>query len=85
MVRRIVAAASAATLALSLFAGAALAAQPNQSCEEQPMSPAGFATGGFVNAQGQYAGSGPGSVDHAGSGAAVSQYDVACYQISLHH
>ena len=31
-----------------------------------------------------YAGSGSGSVDHAGSTAAVSQYDAACRQLSSH-
>ena len=31
-----------------------------------------------------YAGNGPGSVDHAGSTAAVSQYDAACRQLSSH-
>jgi len=31
-----------------------------------------------------YAGNGPGSVDHAGSSAAVSQYDAACRQLSSH-
>jgi hypothetical protein len=31
-----------------------------------------------------YAGSGPGSVNHAGSTAAVSQYDSACRQLSSH-
>jgi hypothetical protein len=31
-----------------------------------------------------YAGNGPGSVQHAGSSAAVSQYDAACRQLSSH-
>jgi hypothetical protein len=31
-----------------------------------------------------YAGNGPGSVNHAGSTAAVSQYDSACRQLSSH-
>jgi hypothetical protein len=31
-----------------------------------------------------YAGNGPGSVDNAGSTAAVSQYDAACRQLSSH-
>ncbi|MDP9223131.1 MAG: hypothetical protein M3P18_04615 [Actinomycetota bacterium] len=43
---------------------------PNQSCEEQPSSPPGFATWGFSNAESHY---NPGS-----------QYDVACYQVSQH-
>jgi hypothetical protein len=75
---------------LSVFAaGAAFAApnpsgqgQPNQSCEKQPSGPAGFQSGGFATAESNYAGSGAGSVNHAGSDSAVSQYDVACYQVS---
>ena len=84
MTRRIVAAASAATLALSLLAGTALAGQPNQSCEDQPLAPPGFSSGGFANADLHYAGNGAPSLN-ANSPNAVSQYDVACYQLSLHH
>jgi opacity protein-like surface antigen len=77
-------------VALSAFvAGAAFAApnpsghgQPNQSCEEQPVGPAGFQSGGFENAESHYAGEGAASVNHAGSDKAVSQYDVACFQVS---
>ena len=43
------------------------------------ISPPGFSTGGFDNASGNYAGSdGTHSQQNAQSGAAVSQYDVAC-------
>ncbi|MCD9880502.1 hypothetical protein [Streptomyces guryensis] len=31
-----------------------------------------------------YAGNGPGSTLHSNSGNAVSQYDVACYQVTQH-
>lgn len=55
--------------------------QPNQSCEEQSSAPAGFSTAGFANAEAHYAGNGPGSA-HAQSTHAVSQYDVACFQVS---
>ena len=55
--------------------------QPNASCEEQPAAPPGFSSGGFANAEEHYAGSGK-SVDHANSTKAVSQYDVACFQVS---
>ena len=85
------------TLLLTATAIAALAApvpalatstgntgQPNQNCEALPVQPPGFSTGGFDNATNMYAGSGPGSVNHAGSTAAVSQYDVACVQVSSH-
>lgn len=55
--------------------------QPNQSCEAQPTGPAGFGSGGFANAETHYAGNGPSAV-HAQSSSAVSQYDVACFQVS---
>jgi hypothetical protein len=51
--------------------------QPSQSCEEQPNSPPGFNTSGFAHAQTVYA-----NVDGTHQ---VSQYDVACYQVSQPH
>jgi hypothetical protein len=53
------------------------AGQPNQSCEEQPTGPPGFNTDGFANAQQRYA-------NKEGT-PAVSQYDVACFQLSQPH
>jgi hypothetical protein len=50
--------------------------QPSQSCEEQPSGPAGFDMAGFAHAQTVYA-----NVDGTHM---VSQYDVACYQVSQH-
>ena len=50
--------------------------QPSQSCEEQTSGPAGFDTPGFAHAQTVYA-----NVDGTHR---VSQYDVACYQVSHH-
>ena len=55
--------------------------QPSQSCQAEPMAPAGFSTAGFAHAETVYAGSGA-SLDHANSSNAVAQYDVACYQVS---
>lgn len=57
--------------------------QPNANCEEETTAPNGFSTSGFANAQTNYAGSGE-SANHANSSNAVSQYDVACYQLSTH-
>ena len=48
--------------------------QPSQSCEEQSTGPPGFDTSGFAHAQTVYA-----NVDGTHR---VSQYDVACYQLS---
>jgi len=50
--------------------------QPGQSCEDQPSGPPGFDTAGFAHAQTVYA-----NVDGTPR---VSQYDVACFQISQH-
>jgi hypothetical protein len=67
------------------FAGnPSVTAQPNASCQSSALMPPGFSSGGFANADLHYAGNGIHSLN-AKSGNAVSQYDVACYQISLHH
>jgi hypothetical protein len=50
--------------------------QPNQSCEDQPSGPPGFDMPGFANAESHYAAAQNGN-EHA-----VSQYDVACFQLS---
>ncbi len=94
MIRKLGLAAAGAALMATLTGGAALAAanpsgtgQPNQDCESifpgGTLSPAGFNTAGFAVAAGVYAGSGV-STDHAMSSSAVSQYDVACFQVSQH-
>lgn len=50
------------------------------------MEPAGFLTDGFAIAEARYAGSdGTASLAHANSEHAVSQYDVACFQVTQHH
>jgi hypothetical protein len=90
MRRPIFVALSGAALLLSLAGGTALAGnpsgtgQPNASCEESTLEPNGFSSGGFANADLHYAGNGAPSLN-ANSDHAVSQYDVACYQVSLHH
>ena len=80
-----IAAASAATLALSLLAGTALAGQPNQSCEDAfpsgPVTPAGFNTTGFQHATTLYAGA---QDKNSKNPKSVSQYDVACFQAAQH-
>ena len=73
-------------------AGAALAAspgthgQPNQSCEEQPSTPGGGNSASSSGSpfhdgtsDGKYAGSQPQNANNPNS---VSQYDVACFQVS---
>ncbi len=80
----------AAGLVVATAAGAMAAAnpsghgQPNASCEVSTVKPHGFSTVGFLHAETVYAGNGK-SANHAGSDHAVSQYDVACFQLSAHH
>ena len=87
--KRLVVGAATTAIALGIPAGALATpiggGQPNQSCEDQPTGPAGFDSGGFEIAEAHYAGEGPGSTNHAGSDKAVSQYDVACFQLSQSH
>jgi hypothetical protein len=84
--------AAIACLVLAAFAATGAAAAPNPSGTGQPgaecgsagatSEPAGFSTGGFSNAEAHYAGSdGTPSLAH-GSSNAVSQYDVACFQVT---
>ena len=55
--------------------------QPSQSCGSDTalQAPKGFSTAGFANAETRYAGSAPQNSNNPKS---VSQYDVACYQVS---
>jgi hypothetical protein len=72
-------------------AGTAMAApnpsgsgQPGAECGEEGATsePAGFGSVGFANAEAHYAGSeGTASLD-SGNPVAVSQYDVACFQVT---
>jgi hypothetical protein len=89
--RKKLAAVLAATLMLALSSGpAAFAAnppgtgQPDQECGEEgaELAPPGFGTGGFANAEVVYAGSEGTASLNANSSHAVSQYDVACYQVT---
>jgi hypothetical protein len=85
----------AAMLLTVALAGNALAArnpagtgQPGAECGDEgaTVEPAGFLTDGFANAEERYAGSeGTPSLLHASSEHAVSQYDVACFQVTSNH
>ena len=78
----------------AVFAAPVLAAsnpagtgQPGAECGEEgaTMEPAGFSSPGFVHAETVYAGSlGTPSLAN-GSANAVSQYDIACYQMTSNH
>ncbi len=84
MKRTIIVAGTVAAL-YGLLASPALAAspgtqgQPSQSCQMQPTGPAGFNTDGFAHATDLYAGSQP---QNSSNPKSVSQYDVACFQVS---
>ena len=56
--------------------------QPGASCQSEPTQPKGFGTDGFANAEARYAGSDGTPSLANGNSHAVSQYDVACYQLS---
>jgi hypothetical protein len=85
----------AAMLLTLALAGTALAAgnpagtgQPGAECGDEgaTVEPAGFLTDGFAIAEARYAGSdGTPSLLHAHSEHAVSQYDVACFQVTSNH
>ncbi|MFF3602934.1 hypothetical protein [Streptomyces sp. NPDC002463] len=77
----------AAAGAAGIAAGPAFAGQPSQSCEEQPVRPgqSQSAPGSAFNPDGvagtHYAGEQPQNSVNPHS---VSQYDVACFQVSTH-
>jgi hypothetical protein len=85
---RVILAASVSMLGLLVPAAHAAAldpgtnGQPSQSCQAQPNSPPGFNTAGFAHAETMYAGSQPQNSNNPKS---VSQYDVACFQVSQPH
>jgi hypothetical protein len=60
--------------------------QPSQSCGtgpgQSPVGPPGFDKPGFANAESHYAD--PSRLPDTANGHAVSQYDVACFQLSNH-
>jgi hypothetical protein len=93
MLRRLALAVASASVAASLVAGGVAAAnplstgQPSQSCQAEPSGPPGLlsTTNGFATrAVNVYAGV-PGTPSAAnGNSHAVSQYDVACFEVSQH-
>jgi hypothetical protein len=51
-------------------------------CDDFSVEPAGFLTSGFANAETNYAGSEGTPSAANGNDHAVSQYDVACFQVT---
>ncbi len=85
--RRIFTSLTFAVLLMGATAAPVIAAQPNQSCQQEPMTPgsASSAPGSAFNTSGTagmvYAGQQP---QNSVNPKAVSQYDVACAQVSTH-
>jgi hypothetical protein len=86
---------AAALVALALSGAPSALAAPNPAGQGQPSAecgsagatstPAGFTTAGFAHAELVYAGSDGTPSAANGSSHAVSQYDVACYQVTQAH
>jgi len=68
--------------AVSAARNPATKGQPGASCQSEPTQPNGFGQVGFANAEAVYAGSDGTPSLANGSSQAVSQYDVACFQVS---
>ena len=94
MTHRLIAITSGLVLAVALIAGPVAAGNPSGSgqpgaecgADGATVEPNGFLRPGFANAEAHYAGSdGTASLAHAASSHAVSQYDVACFQVTQHH
>jgi hypothetical protein len=85
MTRRLTLSFAFATILALSAAAPAMAAQPNQSCQAQPLTPgnASSAPGSAFNPSGvagiHYAGQQP---QNSVNPTSVSQYDVACFQVS---
>ena len=89
--RRAVIGSALALLLMLGSAGTAVAArnpsgsgQPGAECGEEGATsePAGFGFVGFAKAEAHYAGSEGTASLNSGDPAAVSQYDVACFQVT---
>jgi len=90
MFKRLLIGAGAATLAIAMSTATTFAGnppgtgQPSVSCDDFIVMPNGFSSGGFANAESQYANPDSTGGTHSGNSHVVSQYDVACYQQTLH-
>jgi hypothetical protein len=92
MLRRIALGVGAAALALSMSSTIALAGNPNTigqpsaGCGDPnaTVEPNGFFSGGFAKADLVYANPESTGGVMSGNGHVVSQYDVACYQLTQH-
>jgi hypothetical protein len=90
MFKRLLIGAGAATLAIAMSTATTFASnppgtgQPSVSCDDFTVMPNGFSSGGFANAESHYANPDSTGGTRSGNSHVVSQYDVACYQQTLH-
>ena len=92
MVHRVIRGFGVALMGILLSASVALAGnpagtgQPGAECgdENATVMPNGFTTDGFANAEAHYANDDSTGGLASGNAAVVSQYDVACYQLTQH-
>lgn len=92
MIRKVLLGVGATTLALSMSATVTLAGnpagsgQPGAGCGDQnaTVMPNGFLRDGFAIAESHYANPDSTGGSHSGNVHVVSQYDVACYQLTQH-
>jgi hypothetical protein len=92
MFRRAIAGIGIATLALSMSTAVALAGnpsgtgQPGAGCgsDNATVMPNGFLSGGFAVAESRYGNPDSAGGLHSANDHVVSQYDVACYQLTQH-
>lgn len=84
MIRKAIVGAALAVLFTAAPVGPALAGQPGAECGDPgaTSSPAGFDTAGFANAEVHYAGSDGTHSLISGNDHAVSQYDIACVNVT---
>jgi hypothetical protein len=84
MIRKTIVGLAIAAVVALVPTGTAFAGQPGAECgaEGATSAPAGFGTSGFANAEGHYAGSDGTHSLVSGNDHAVSQYDIACVNVT---
>jgi hypothetical protein len=84
MLKKAIVGAAVAAMVLLIPAGTASAGQPGAECGEPGATsePTGFGTGGFGTAEVHYAGSDGTHSLVSGNSSAVSQYDIACVNVT---
>jgi hypothetical protein len=84
MIRKVIVGMALAAMVALVPTGSAFAGQPGAECgaDGATSAPAGFDTGGFANAESHYAGSDGTHSLVSGNAHAVSQYDIACVNVT---